>query len=50
MEPDVVVKDAARRALDSPHPVRVMQGRTLLGLVDDEDLLRVIVAEEGAPA
>ena len=50
MDPDVVVKDAARRALDSPHPVRVMQGSTLLGLVDDEDLLRVIVAEEGAPA
>jgi ABC-type proline/glycine betaine transport system permease subunit len=28
MDPDVVVKDAARRALDSPHPVRVMQGNT----------------------
>jgi glycine betaine/proline transport system ATP-binding protein len=50
MSPDTVVRDAARRALDSPHPVRVMDGDRLLGVVDDDDLLRVIVAEEGAPA
>ena len=49
MAPDTVVRDAARQALDSPHPVRVMDGDRLLGLVDDDDLLRVIVAE-GAPA
>jgi hypothetical protein len=26
----------------------VMEGDKLLGLVDDEDILRVVVAEEGA--
>ncbi len=47
MEPDTIVRVAARRALDSEHPVRVMDGDRLLGLVDDDDILRVIVAEEG---
>ena len=46
MSPDTVVGQAARRALDSHHPVRVMDGDRLLGLVDDEDILRVIVAED----
>ncbi len=50
MPPDTIVQLAARTALDSEHPVRVMDGDTLLGLVDDDDILRVIVAEEGAPA
>ena len=46
MPPDTVVKQAARDALGSEHPVRVMDGDKLLGVVDHEDLLRVIVAEE----
>jgi glycine betaine/proline transport system ATP-binding protein len=40
------IRDAAREALTSPHPVRVVDGDELVGIVDDDDLLRVIVAEE----
>jgi glycine betaine/proline transport system ATP-binding protein len=46
MAPDIVVKQAARDALGSDHPIRVMDGDRLLGVVDHDDLLRVIVAEE----
>jgi glycine betaine/proline transport system ATP-binding protein len=46
MTPDTVVKQAARDALGSERPVRVVDGETLLGVVDHDDLLRVIVAEE----
>ncbi len=46
MGPDTVVKDAAQRVLASAHPARVVSGGTLLGVVDREDILRVIVAEE----
>jgi glycine betaine/proline transport system ATP-binding protein len=46
MSPDTVVKQAARDALGTHHPVRVMEGDRLLGVVDHDDLLRVIVAEE----
>lgn len=49
MGPDTVVQHAARTALDSPHPMRVVHDGQLLGLVDDEDILRVVVAEEEAP-
>jgi len=48
MAPDTIVQQAAREVLASHHPVRVMDGDKLLGLVDDEDILRVVVAEEGA--
>jgi glycine betaine/proline transport system ATP-binding protein len=48
MAPDTVVKQAARDALGSDRPIRVMEGEKLLGVVDHDDLLRVIVAEEGA--
>jgi len=50
MPPDTVVQQAARRALDSEHPVRVVDGDRLLGLVDDADILRMIVAEEESPS
>jgi glycine betaine/proline transport system ATP-binding protein len=46
MSPDTVVKQAARDALGSDHPIRVMDGDRLMGVVDHDDLLRVIVAEE----
>ncbi len=51
MKPDVVVRDAAREGFSSDHPIRVMDNGELLGVVGDDDLIRVIVAEEeGAPA
>jgi len=46
MGPDVVVKAAAHKVLAAAHPVRVVLGDQLLGVVDREDVLRVIVAEE----
>jgi glycine betaine/proline transport system ATP-binding protein len=50
MSPDTVVQKAARTVLDSAHPVQVVQDGKLLGIVDDEEILRVVVAEEEAPA
>jgi glycine betaine/proline transport system ATP-binding protein len=41
-----IVKDAARTVLDSHGPCRVVDGNTTVGVVDDEDILRVVVAEE----
>ncbi len=46
MEPDTVVWKAARAALASAHPVRVVDGERLVGIVDDDTILRVVVAEE----
>jgi glycine betaine/proline transport system ATP-binding protein len=46
MEPDTVVWQAARAALASAHPVRVVEDGELIGIVDDEAILRVVVAEE----
>ncbi|MFZ0323268.1 MAG: glycine betaine/L-proline ABC transporter ATP-binding protein [Actinomycetes bacterium] len=46
MAPDTVVRTAARRVIDSEHPVRVVEDGHLLGVVDQDDILRVIVAEE----
>jgi glycine betaine/proline transport system ATP-binding protein len=50
MSPDTVVQKAARTVLDSAHPVQVVEDGKLLGIVDDEEILRVVVAEEEAPA
>ncbi len=44
--PTTIVKDAARKVLEAEGPVRVYDGEEFLGLVDDEDILRVVVAEE----
>jgi glycine betaine/proline transport system ATP-binding protein len=43
-----IVKDAARTVLDTSGPCRVVDGDKTVGLVDDEDILRVVVAEEVA--
>jgi len=43
-----IVRDAARVVLDHHGPCRVVDGDKLVGVVDDEDILRVVVAEEDA--
>ena len=50
MESTTIVRQAAKAALASEHPVRVMDGDRLVGVVDDDDILRVVVAEEEARA
>ena len=45
---DQIVRDAARVVLDHHGPCRVVDGEKLVGYVDDEDILRVVVAEEDA--
>jgi len=51
MSPDTIVRQAALAALASDHPVRVVDNGKLVGIVDDETILRVVVAEEeGVPA
>ena len=47
---DTIVRQAARTAIASEHPIRVMDGDTMLGVVDEEDIMRVVVAEEEAHA
>jgi glycine betaine/proline transport system ATP-binding protein len=47
---DTVVHQAARTALQSDHPLRVVENGKLVGIVDDDAILRVVVAEEGVPA
>ena len=46
MAPETIVRDAARRVIDAADPVRVVKDGQLLGVVDQDDILRVIVAEE----
>ena len=46
MAADRIVKDAAREVLEADHPIRVYDGEEFLGVVDDVDILRVVVAEE----
>jgi glycine betaine/proline transport system ATP-binding protein len=46
MSPDTIVRQAARAALASEHVVRVVEDGKLIGIVDDEAILRVVVAEE----
>jgi glycine betaine/proline transport system ATP-binding protein len=50
MSPDTIVRQAAKAALASDHPVRVVEDGKLIGIVDDDAILRVVVAEEEAPA
>ena len=40
------MRQAARAAIASEHPVRVMDGDKLVGVVDEDDIMRVVVAEE----
>jgi glycine betaine/proline transport system ATP-binding protein len=46
MSSDTIVRQAARAALASEHPVRVVDDGQLVGIVDDDAILRVVVAEE----
>jgi glycine betaine/proline transport system ATP-binding protein len=43
---DTIVREAARVVLAHRGPVRVCEGERIVGIVDDEDILRVVVAEE----
>ena len=49
MSSDTIVRKAAQAALASAHPVRVVDDGRLVGIVDDDAILRVVVAEEEAP-
>ena len=42
----MIVREAARAVLANQGPVRVAEGDRVVGMVDDEDILRVVVAEE----
>ncbi|QIX25207.1 betaine/proline/choline family ABC transporter ATP-binding protein [Nocardioides sp. JQ2195] len=46
MSSDTIVRAAAQAALASDHPVRVIDDGKLVGIVDDDAILRVVVAEE----
>lgn len=46
MSPNIVLKQAARAVLDSASPIKVVEDGKLLGIVTDDDILRVIVAED----
>ncbi len=48
MSSDTIVRQAAQAALASEHPVRVVDNDELVGIVDDDAILRVVVAEEEA--
>lgn len=41
-----IVRQAARAAIASDAPIRVVDGDRLVGVVDEEDIMRVVVAEE----
>jgi glycine betaine/proline transport system ATP-binding protein len=47
VQSSLVVREAARAVLANKGPVRVAEGDKIVGMVDDEDILRVVVAEEG---
>ncbi len=46
MPADTIVRKAAQAVLASEHPVRVVEDGKVVGIVDDEEILRVVVAEE----
>ena len=46
MSSDTIVRRAAQAALASEHPVRVVDEGRLVGIVDADAILRVVVAEE----
>jgi glycine betaine/proline transport system ATP-binding protein len=41
-----IVREAARAVLAADGPVRVVEDDRVVGIVDDEDILRVVVAED----
>ena len=50
MPSTTIIRDAARAALASEHPLRVVDDGELVGIVDDDAILRVAVAEEKVTA
>jgi len=46
LQSNQIVRDAARIVLDHDGPCRVVDGDKLVGVVDDMDILRVVVAED----
>jgi glycine betaine/proline transport system ATP-binding protein len=49
MDVDTIIRNAAEAALASAHPVKVVQDGKLVGIVDDEAIIRAVVAEEEVP-
>lgn len=49
MGSDTIVRRAAQAALASRHPVQVVDDGVLVGIVDTDAILRVVVAEEDQP-
>lgn len=47
---DQIVRDAAKAVLANHGPVRVVDGDQVVGVVDDEDILKVVVSEGEGPA
>ena len=47
LQSDAIVRKAAQAALASAAPGPRRRGGQLVGIVDDEAILRVVVAEEG---
>ncbi len=50
MDVNTIIRNAAQAALASAHPVKVTENGKLVGIVDDEAILRAVVAEEEVPA
>jgi glycine betaine/proline transport system ATP-binding protein len=48
VQQDQIVRDAAKAILEAPCCCRVVDGDRTVGMVDDEDIIRVVVAEEDA--
>jgi len=46
MPSTTIIREAAHAALASDHPLRVVDDGKLVGIVDDEDILRVVVGQE----
>ncbi|WBQ05393.1 quaternary amine ABC transporter ATP-binding protein [Kribbella sp. CA-293567] len=44
--PDVLVREATRQVLESPHPVKVVADGQLLGVIGDEEILAVVADRE----
>ncbi|MCW2597266.1 MAG: glycine betaine/proline transport system ATP-binding protein [Pseudonocardiales bacterium] len=50
MDINTIIRNAAQAALASAHPVKVIENGQLVGIVDDEAILRSVVAEEEVSA
>ncbi|MDN5852491.1 MAG: betaine/proline/choline family ABC transporter ATP-binding protein [Actinomycetia bacterium] len=46
LAPDVTIRNAAKLVLDADKPIRVVEDGKLLGVVSDDDVLRVVIAED----